>query len=623
MKKQQKAAVISVIVNCGLTLTKFILAYLTASIALLAEAYHSFADILSSTAVLLAMRADQQVSAVPQTGEESEPPQKPRAKIFSSGNWENKAALAIGILLVLVAVNIFGRASQQASISLRYPLAAAIVVCFLAVCSYFLYRFEVSVGKETQSTALTADAHHAKTDLLASVLVVAALVSTRFGIGGDRVAAAVIGCLIFVNAVYVLAQALRSYVATARGKEPSHEIVYEDILFFILYRVLSRIDTNIWNRLNKVPGLAGPAESVRQRVGLAVLVFVLFVGGCAYALSGLYVLKPGEQAIVQRFGKPLQKDLPVGPGLHYRLPWPIERVKKADVAGFKRLTVGYQTGDRKELILWTNIHYLREYSIITGEGPFLDVAMNVHYRITNLYEYLYGHADPENTVERISYQVLRETLGTKPFFSSITTGRDALEHLMQKEIQKRSDEMGLGIQIKNVCFRDLHPPTQVAPAFEDVVSAQEDYETYIQQANGYRKDLLPSARALAATTKNDAEAYRNAVIAQSVGKANAFSLQTEAYLKGKELNQMRLLLETLEEALSSVPKYVVGPNKGGEKPDLWFYMPPLSEESPASGRLRKIEPGQVQDKGKSRISSEEDLIDALLRFQQNRTGEGQ
>jgi len=627
MTKQEKVAVVSIITNSFLTVAKFILAFATASVALLAEAYHSFADIFSSSMVLAAVRADRRDNSgstnTQPTGEEDVTAGKPRRKLFGPSNWENKVAIGIGIVLIIVAITIFRKVSQPSPILVRYPLAAAIAVSFLAACSYLLYRFEVSVGHETDSTALIADGHHAQTDMLASAFVAISLAATELGVGIDRIAAGIIGVFILTKAVYVLTQGLRSYGATAKGHAFSHEIVYEDSLFFLVNSIFSSLDKTLWQCLGRIPGLRGPREVVWKRFGLTLFSFALLLAACTYVLSGLYTLQPAERAIVTRFGRPLNKDSPLGPGLHYHWPWPIERVKKADVEGVRRLSIGYKTSDRTDLILWTNIHYMREYSIVTGEGPFLDVAMNLHYRIKDLYQYLYGNAEPDTVVERIGYQVLRETLGMRAFFSSITVDRDAIEALILGEMQKRIDEQALGVVVQNICLRDMHPPTQVASAFEDVISAQEDYETYIEQAYGYQKDLIPRARATGATVLNDAEAYRNALIAQSTGEAESFSLQERAYRNARDLTRTRMLLETVEETISDVPKFIVAPTEGDETLDLWLSMPSLDRVVSSEPDLGGLEANQGGG-GETRfgISSDQDLMDALLQFQQGRTGEG-
>ncbi|GAB4335519.1 MAG: hypothetical protein Kow0099_08020 [Candidatus Abyssubacteria bacterium] len=620
MTKQEKAAAVSIATNVTLTVAKFILASLTASVALLAEAYHSFSDILSSVLVLLAVRVDRRQNSQSAGGkEEQENAHRSKPRLFRPGDWENKVAMGIGCLLLLVAFNIFGKVSQPNPIPVRYPLAAGAFVAVLAAISYLLYRFEISVGTDTKSAALVADGHHAKTDMLASVLVVSALVATKIGIGIDRVAAAVIGLLILLNALHVLTQSVRAYFATAKGKEFEHEIIYEDIVFLLLYRTFTKLEAGFWERVGRVPGFKHSPERLKKRFGLAAGCAVVLAGICAYALSGVYVLQPGEQAIVERFGRPLHRLSPVGPGLHWHLPWPVDQVKKAHVADLRRLTVGYQAGNRQDFILWTNIHYVREYSVITGEGPFLDVAMNIHYRIENLFEYLYSSATPDEIVKTLGYQTLRKTFGTRQFFPSITTDRDVLENLMREELQRSVDEMSLGVTITNVCLRDLHPPAQVAAAFEEVVSAQEDFETFIEQANGYRKDLLPVARGSAATILSEAAAYRHAIVAQSAGKAKSFTLQESAYRAFPEMTEFRLVLETFEEALADVPKYIVRTTRDDRRPDLWLSVPPSVRETVTPNLIQATQ-GTAPEQRQSRISSEEDLIEAIQRLQGQREG---
>jgi len=625
MTKQEKAAIVSIAVNLALTLIKFVLASVTASIALLAESYHSMADILSSVMVLLAVRADRLDHSNFLEAQEGtkgkQPPARNKPKIFTPGTWGNKAAMIIGGLLILAAVNIFGRVSQSGTASVRYPLSAAAILGFLALCSYLLYRFESSVGEDTRSNALIADGRHAQTDMLASVLVVISLIADKVGLGFDRIAAGIIALYILTSALFILAKALRSYAATSGLQALSRDVIYEDILFLLVYRAYSRIDESLWERVSRFPGLKGTNETVKKRVASVLIVLLFLIVSCAYAASGIYVLGPGEEAIIERFGKPLHTDSPVGPGLHYHWPWPVERVKMADVKSIRRLTIGYKTGDEQFLILWTNKHYLREYSLITGEGPFLDVAMNVHYRVQNLYNYLFNSAEPDSAIKKIGYNVLRETLGIRPFFSSITADRDALEDTILAEMQRRVDDLGLGLLVQNVCFRDLHPPTQVASAFEDVVSAQEDYETYIEEAHGYRMDLLPRVRAAATTTLNDAEAYRIAQIAQSQGKARFFLLQQEVYRNRQDVTKLRMVLETIEEALSGTPKYVVSRNGTGENPDLWFSVPPFAQIPPLSTQTgMEAQPKQMNVQKKFEINGEEDLIDAITRFHQERAG---
>ena len=58
------------------------------------------------------------------------------------------------------------------------------------------------------------------------------------------------------------------------------------------------------------------------------------------------------------------------------------------------------------------------------------------------------------------------------------------------------------------------PPTQVADAFRDVMTAREDKEQSINQAMGYSNSVIPEARGKARETVSEAEGYRIAVVNQ-------------------------------------------------------------------------------------------------------------
>ncbi|MHC4062769.1 MAG: SPFH domain-containing protein, partial [Planctomycetota bacterium] len=56
--------------------------------------------------------------------------------------------------------------------------------------------------------------------------------------------------------------------------------------------------------------------------------------------SGIYIVRPGEQGVVRRFGKVARV---TEPGPHYRLPSPIEKVDKPKIKRDRRLEIGFET----------------------------------------------------------------------------------------------------------------------------------------------------------------------------------------------------------------------------------------------------------------------------------------
>lgn len=113
----------------------------------------------------------------------------------------------------------------------------------------------------------------------------------------------------------------------------------------------------------------------------------------------------------------------------------------------------------------------------------------------------------------------------------------------------------------------------MASSFEQVVSAQIDRERFIQEARVYERDIIPRARGTAAETVLEAEAYKNTAVTRSTGAAQSFTLQRKAFEKTRDITQTRMVLETMEEALSDVKKIIVQPSEKGKKPDLWLNVP--------------------------------------------------
>jgi len=124
------------------------------------------------------------------------------------------------------------------------------------------------------------------------------------------------------------------------------------------------------------------------------------------------------------------------------------------------------------------------------------------------------------------------------------------------------------MQVVTVQLQAVHPPEQVAAAFKDVVSAREDKERMINEAQGYRNAVIPEARGQAAQIVRIAEGYREQTIKRAEGDANRFLKQYEAYKKAPEITRKRIYLETMEEILPNIKKFIMGKKGGGVLPIL-------------------------------------------------------
>ncbi len=544
--------------------------------------------------VFLALRADRNASSRPSTKteennetsakEEEEEGPSPRSQ---TGIWDIKAAILIGVLLTGVGANILTQVIRSEPVSLNRPLLAAGILAFLILCSYLLYRLETAVGRESGSQALIADGLHAKSDMLVSTLVLFILVGDSLGWKLDRPAATLIGVLILIDALRTLRTGFRDYFATRRGEIPAGTLRIENTIARFVETVSPRVKEYFWRGVTELPGLRVPPEEAARRLRLYFFPALACILLVLYLHSGFYVVGVSEEAIVERFGRPLQTEEPIQPGLHYHLPWPVEQVQIVDTRQLRRMILGYKASPEsqsRQFILWVNAHYAQEDHLLTGENSMIDVAANVHYHVSSLFDYLYSSQEPDAILENIGQRVLRDALGKREFFRSMTSGRDTLENDILSAMQTEADTRRLGLEVVSVCFRDIHPPMTVARAFEDVVSAQEDKAALIEEATGYRRETLPRARGEAASEISLAKAKKQELILMSEGEAASFIAQQKVYRRYSSLTKQRLLLETFEEALPPIEKYVVPPTKYGRKPVFLFRLPGVNEIPPAAAQ---------------------------------------
>ncbi len=126
-----------------------------------------------------------------------------------------------------------------------------------------------------------------------------------------------------------------------------------------------------------------------------------------------------------------------------------------------------------------------------------------------------------------------------------------------KLLQSLLDSYEAGILIVAVQLQDVNPPKEVQAAFKDVASAKEDKSRYINQAQGYKNDIIPKARGEAVKMTKEAEAYKIERIKKSEGEIARFNKILEEYKNGEYVTKARIYLETMEEILPNMNKVIV------------------------------------------------------------------
>ncbi len=299
-------------------------------------------------------------------------------------------------------------------------------------------------------------------------------------------------------------------------------------------------------------GLGGDGGG-RSVNGLAVAGALLAAG---WAASGVYVVDEGEQAVVTRFGA--YTGSPKMAGLHWHLPFPMEQVRVEKVTVQRQTPVGYDE-DRD---------VLSESLMITGDESIADIDFTVVWQLQDLEKYVFNLRSPEEAVKAVAESAMREVVGQRRLDAIITTDRSAVEQSTRDLMQRTLDAYQSGVLVSQIQLRKAAPPATVDEAFKDVVRANQDAETKINEATRYRNEVVPQARGEAASSILEAEGYRERVVREASGETQRFISVLDEYRKSPRVTRERLYLETMERVYGGADKIIVDTRGTGAQPYL-------------------------------------------------------
>ncbi len=271
--------------------------------------------------------------------------------------------------------------------------------------------------------------------------------------------------------------------------------------------------------------------------------------------TGIYIVGPDEVGVVQRFGK---VNRVAQSGLRYHFPFPIETVKTPKVTEVKRIEIGFRTVGKNQ---FRTVE--RESIMLTGDENIVDAEMIVQYKLKDPEAYLFNFVKPVLTVREASEASLRTIIGRHGIDEALTSGKLMIQEETKTLVQEILDKYNSGIIVVAVQLQDVSPPKPVIAAFKDVASAKEDKNRKVNEAEGYRNDVIPKARGEAQAMIREAEGFKEARIKRSEGDVAKFKSMLKEYKKAKSITKKRLYLEAMEEILPGVEKFIVPNGEGG------------------------------------------------------------
>ncbi len=282
-----------------------------------------------------------------------------------------------------------------------------------------------------------------------------------------------------------------------------------------------------------------------------LIVFLLF----ALFFNGIYKLEDGEEAVITRFGKYLTTE--TGGGLKLKIPF-VDKKYIINTAEIRRMEFGYETtvqGDTQRYAEYKDI--VEDKLMITGDENLVNVMTSIQYRIVNARDYLFNVDDPNSTLNIVAVSTIRRSVANNTLDDVLADNKNAIMQEIKTDLQQICDSYGIGVQITQVLLQDVDPPEEVDDAFKDIVRAQLDKESKINEAVSYENRIIPEAKGLASKLISEAEAYRANRINTAKGDVANFEQVYAKYKDAKEITRTRMYLETMAEILKDVEIYIM------------------------------------------------------------------
>jgi len=556
-------------------------------------------------------------------------------------------AILIACYEIGIGVYLLSRASEGVARELNHPQLAAVFMVAIAFISFLISRYAGGMSTQEQWKSLRAGGSYLLgTAILSFALAVSlALAQFKFNIGMTVLGWGIPVLLIILGVEAGLNVVLDTYRPRIPGQYTR-----------------SAFDSRLLGMISEPGGILRTfASAIDYQFGFevsqtwfyrllekAIIPLVLFSIGTLYLLSCVVVVGPGQETLIEHLGS---FEEVVGPGIWAKFPWPFDKSYKYSTGQIQQINIGFveeaesERAKRKPL-LWGQKHYQEEYNLLVAaeaegrkgqEGAvpvsLVRAAVPVQYRIKDLESYVYSHSEATRVLEAICYRELmrlaasakiepseaaRDVRGPEGDKQSLLgAGRKAAAAYLSGRIQKEADEARLGVEIVFVGLQGVHPPTEIAKDYEEVIGSVQKKQASILNSKAEENKILTSlsgsidqakqlyelahqfqrakesgdSAAIArlseqintdfagaqgdifkALSEAGSYAFERATLAKATGER--FQDQVLAYRASPQIYKRELRLAMLEEALEKVRKYVVV----AESDDTQVYIIDLQEQ---------------------------------------------
>ena len=290
-----------------------------------------------------------------------------------------------------------------------------------------------------------------------------------------------------------------------------------------------------------------------KNIGRIIVAGTLVLVAAVIALSGIYRVNEGEEAILLTFREMTEKK---GPGIYWHIPF-VQTVDKVSTSQIHTLELGFRTQTGQYIddpSDYTDVN--DEALMLTGDDNLVRVEAVCQYSVRDAQSYLYEVDKPESTMKLAFETALRRNIQNKALDDALLN-KATIEQEVIPDFQRMLDSYGIGVTVREIRIQNITVPTEVNAAYEDVNHAKNEKTMKLDEAEKYSNEVIPAARSEAYQMVQEAEAYKSEVISQATGDVANFNSVYEEYVSSQSITRKRLMIETMERILENADSKVV------------------------------------------------------------------
>ena len=302
-----------------------------------------------------------------------------------------------------------------------------------------------------------------------------------------------------------------------------------------------------------------------KKISRAILIGAIALFVIIGLITCFYTVDDKQKAVVTTFGKVTGI---TDPGLHFKLPYGIQKAEKVDVNVYQKIELGYATDPNTGV----TISNTSESTMITGDYNIVNVDFFVEYKITDPVAYLYSSNDPEMILRNLIQSQVRNVVGSSTVDSVLTDGKENIQMQVKELVTEILAQYDIGLTLVDVRIQDSEPPTvDVIEAFKNVETAKQQAEAVVNQAIAYQNAQLPNAESQADKLIQNAEYLKAKRINEAIEQVAMFTAMYEEYELNPDITLSRMYYEAIAEILPGVKLYIN--TSSGDGSDVQMLLP--------------------------------------------------